>query len=261
MRGMFGEITVTDNSGIRALKIGKQTQGSAFLEPDASIVSPGLSGPGPVAASAYTYGWLVAGTQSPSGDGLMIGLGSGVGASQFLYSFPKSTLTVVEIDSAIVTMALQSFPLLEHYLNEGRLNIIIKDASEYLGEAAEHFTWGLADAYTGKGNKHVVSYHSLLKTRCKEVYFNIIDTVDHALIKATQETFKDLGMPLKWLMRAVPPDLLSSPYVHTANWIVTSADINWDLVDAFEPFKGLDGPQVDWARICWNGLISSPTEL
>lgn len=261
MRGMFGELSIVTTDTVRSLKINNQTQGSVFLDPSATVVDPSLSGPGPISASAYPYGWLVAGTQNPSGDGIMIGLGSSAGACQFLHCFPEATLVVVEIDSVLTQLALKNFPLIEYYLNKGRLHIEIADASDYLKSGTEQFAFGFADAYTGRGNKHVVSYHNLLRHRCKEVYFNIIDSVDHKLVNETKESFRDLGMPLKWGMRAIPPEMLDSPYVHTANWIVTTADVDWNLVDSFEPFKGLDGPEVDWARICWNGVIGSPFEL
>jgi hypothetical protein len=260
MRGMFGEVTIKEQGGVRSLLIGNQTQGSLFLEPDASEIDKDLSGP-IIPASAYTYGWLVGATQNPSASVLQIGLGSGAGILGLLSNFDELDVTVVEIDEVIVSVALKAFPALEGYLNKGRLNIVIEDAKTYLANNPQVFDFACADAYTGRGNKHVVSYHALLRHRCKEVYFNIIDSVEHKLIKATQETFKDLGMPLKWGMRAIPPELLDSPYIHSANWIVTTADVDWNLVDAFEPFKGLDGPQVDWARVCWNSVINSPFEL
>lgn len=260
MRGMFGDITIREQENIRSLLIGRQVQGSAFVSPDASQVDPLLSGP-IVSASAYAYGWLLAGTQTPDGTGLMVGLGSGGGALTLLANFPKLDLTVVEIDPSIVTVALKAFPALEAYLNMGRLNIVIEDAKTYLGNNNHRFLFGLADAYTGKGQKHVVSYHGLLKQRCKDVYFNIIDSVELKNVKETQQTFTDLGMPLKWLMRAIPPELASSPYINTCNWVATSADIDWKLADTFEPFQGLEGPQIDWARICWNGIIGSPISL
>lgn len=260
MRGMFGEITLREDGVTRALLINRQVQGSLFLRPDASEIDPELSGP-IVSASAYAHGWLLAGTQSPSGSGLMVGLGSGGGALNLLANFPDIDLTVVEIDPAVVSVAFKGFPALEQYLNKGRLNVVISDAKAYLGEHSHKFDFGLADAYTGKGQKHVVSYHALLKERCKDVYFNIIDSTDLELVKATKETFADLGMPLRWLMRALPPELLKSPAVHTSNWIVTSSDVNWRLADDFEPFPKLEGPEIDWTRICWNALIASPQRL
>jgi hypothetical protein len=257
---MFGEISVTEDGGVKALRINNQVQGSWFTEPDASEFDKRTKGP-LIAASAYPYGWLIAGTQNPSGSFLMCGLGSGCGIAILLANFPECDVTCVEIDEAIASTALKAFPILEHFINAGRLNLVIQDAKTFLQETSSVFDASFSDAYTGRSHRHINSFHHLLKHRSKEVYFNIIDNTENKLIQETSQTFKDLGAPIKWLMRALPPELMNKPYVHTSNWIATTADLNWKDVDAFEPWKDFDVPQATWGRICYNGIIANPKGL
>jgi hypothetical protein len=258
-KGMFGPIHVVKRDEVQALLLNSQVQGSAFLEPSAKIVDPRLDGPGPVASSPYTYGWLLAGVEQPYGSGVMIGLGSGVGAIQLLYNFPQFDLTVVEIDPVMAEVALRNFPLLEHYLDQGRLNIVIADANEYL-RTADHFQIGFADGYDGGASFQLVtSYLSKLCVKCDDVIINVIDDPLARHMAAVAEVCAEGGHPIQYAMKAVPPEVTQA--LPKANYILTSQALTLRNVDAFIPFANLTDPAAEYGRACWNSMIGSSLQV
>lgn len=195
--GLFGDIWLLDDSGKRMLSIGHQVQGSCYHQP----AGPEGIVPGPVAASTYMLGWLLAGASNPNSSGLMIGLGSGCGAVALLNSCPGVDLTVVEIDPAIVEMAHQGFPLLDYYQDQGRLQIVTDDATAYLAQADQRDTWDLclADAYCGSNDAHLpeeLLYH--LCQRCTHLWLNCIDAPGGRKIAAAQHYLALAGKPVVW---------------------------------------------------------------
>lgn len=259
-RGMFGPIQIVRRDDIQALLLNGQVQGSAFLEPSAKTVDPSLDGPGPVSGSPYTYGWLLAGIQQPYGSGLMIGLGSGIGAVQLLYNFPQLDLTVVEIDPVMAEVALRNFPLLDHYLNLGRLNIVIADAEQYL-TTADHFQIGLADAYDGGASFQLVTgYLAKLCQKCDDVIINVIDSPIAQHLAAVAAVCEEQGHPIQYVMRATPPEVAVNA-MPKANYILTSQALSLQDVDAFIPFANLTDAAAEYGRACWNSMVSGALQV
>lgn len=259
-QGLFGPIQVLEREGTRALLLNAQVQGACFLSPSAKDVGVEADGPGPIASSPYVAGWLLAGVHQPYGSGLMVGLGSGAGAVHLLHNFPHIDLTVVEIDPVMAEVALRSFPMLEHYLNTGRLDIVLADANEYL-KRNDRFDFGFADAYDGGESFELISgYLSRLCQVCNDVFINAIDSPDLSHIHKLVQTCHAAGNPLVCMMKAVAPDHqhLSLP---KANYILTSAELDPFAVDSFTPFANVVHPSAEYAQACWNLMISTTMEI
>jgi hypothetical protein len=194
--GMFGPLWVLDYDGTRLLTIKNQVQGSCYLAP----AGPEGLVPGPVAASPYMTGWLLAGAQNPHGSGLMIGLGSGCGAVAMLNSCPGLDLTVVEIDPAIIAAALTGFPLLDYYQNQGRLHIVTSDATAYAQEAiarGDQYDLALLDAYQGSNDLHVPDELLYAVSQCcTHLWLNSIDVPGGAKVTAVASCLELLGKPI-----------------------------------------------------------------
>jgi precorrin-6B methylase 2 len=230
-----------------------------FLEPDASTLSPEMSGP-IVPSSPYVYGWLLAGVDQPYGSGLMIGLGSGAGVIALLSNFVNFDLTVVEVDPVMVEVALRNFPLLDYYLNQGRLNIVIADANEYL-KTSDHFQVGFADAYDGGGSfKLIDSYIPALCQKCDAVILNVIDSPVAQHLAAVAAVCEENGHPIQMVMRASAPETIGRE-MPKANYIMTSQALSLQDIDAFIPFANLTEPAAEYGRTCWNMMISSALQV
>lgn len=261
-RGMFGPIQIVQRHGVQALTLNGQTQGSSFLEPNSHIVDVTLpEGPGPISGSAYTYGWLLGGIEHPYGSALMIGLGSGAGAVQLLYNFPDMDLTIVEIDPVMAEVALRNYPLLDFYLNRGRLHIVIADATAYCSQLTETFNVGFVDAYDGTASFALLTpYLMEMRKHCRDIVLNVIDGVDGRYINRLIEQFSTDGEPLRYIMRATTPEY-ASYMMPKANFILTTIDISWPDVDAFEPFADRTEKSANYARQCWSLLVSNPVPV
>lgn len=257
---MFGPLQVVKRDDVQALLLNGQVQGSAFLEPSAKVVDQSLSGPGPVASSPYTYGWLLAGVHQPYGSVLMIGLGSGIGAVQLLYNFPQLDVTVVEIDPVMAEVALRNFPLLDYYLDQGRLNIVLADANEYL-KTSDHFQVGMADGYDGGPSfKLIDSYMPKLCQHCDDVIINAIDSPVAQHLSSLVGMCKTAGRPLRYAMRATPPEF-ATQQMPKANYVLTSLDLSFPDIDAFTPFANLTGNAADYGRLCWDMMVTSTVQI
>jgi len=259
-KGQFGPIHIIEDDDSRRLSINEQVQGRAFMSPSAAVVDVTLRGPGPVAQSSYTYGWLLAGVHKPFGSGVMIGLGSGIGAVQLLYNFPKIDLTIIEIDPVMIEAALAWFPLLQHYIDKGRLNIICGDANRELLTLGSEFDFGFCDAYTGANYDHVSDYFNLLACKCSSLFLNIIDTSQGSVILKTLKYFQGIGCPMKYVMKAQPPQYANYDMIQ-GNWIMTSASLSMPDLDSFIPHAALTGLAADYGRAVWNNMISTPMAI
>lgn len=225
---------IRNTSKTRQLLISGQVQGASFLKPDASVVCAGLEGPGPVPACRYMLGWILAGLHNPEGSGLMIGLGSGAGAIGLLYEFPDIDLTVIDISADVVKTAVAAFPLLQFYMDTGRLDIRVEDATKL--SVTDKWDFGCCDAYTG-ADKLVSAVVEPCRAATSQFWCNTIATLEPArtVIEEPTAVLGASGVPAEFA-----EDVL-------ANWIVTDADIDWKLVDNFTPFADLGVEEVeDW---------------
>jgi hypothetical protein len=258
-QGQFGPIELRDTLTTREILLNGQCQGGALLTPSARCVDDELpdDAPGPVAASSYAMGWLHAGVHNRNGSGIMIGLGSGAGAVQLLQNFPQIDLTVIEVDPVMVTVALAGFPLLHWYMNQGRLNIVVADATKYLESRYDVWDFACADAYTGS-NELVPDYIPLLCDRADNIYFNVIDTLDGPLLEGLQDYLARKRMePVAGLFKAMPWDRYDNyPFGARSNWILTTQPTDWATAGHFLPFADIRDPNVATAQRTWDAFLA-----
>ena len=227
-------LRISEIDGYRALFFGNQMQGGCALSPGAEAVDPDLAGPGPVTIAAYQAGWLHAGLYHPSGLACMIGLGAGSGVVSLLYNFPHLYMEVIEISQEVVDQAIEAFPLLGHYLSQGRLNIRVEDANtaEFHG-----YDIGFADAYIGENNL-IMGYLQKFQDACECLWFNAIDTPHGPTVTKICESLQNAGRPplvaRVHLGQNMPRD----------NYLITDQQ----FFPSWNPYPDLEGPWVDYAR-------------
>lgn len=263
VRGKFGDILVTDGNRSRRLYINRELQGGALFTPGAETVDPSLSGPGPVSEAKYALGWLLAGHLNPQASVLMVGLGSGAGVVQLLANFPDVDVTVVEIDPAIKQVATECFPLLEYYSDQGRLNIVIADATDFL---ADKGVWdvGMADAYTGQSYDLEKGYFPTFCQHCASVYVNSIGSLMGASMLDVVDLMDEYGHVAHSFFQ---PNQLSDGGIDpraTSNWIITSDVFDEPLVaqlKQWEPFpqyeKGVEMTRRQWKQMLGTCILIS----
>lgn len=244
--GLFGSISVVDSPRARQLCINGQVQGGSFHHPSAAIVDPDLCGPGPVPSSVYTLGWLAAGAHRPTAKALMLGLGSGAGAVGFLYDFPAASLDVIEIDPELIAAATKGFPLLQHYIDLGRLRIMQGDVAEIVPDIKpKAYDAAFHDVYTGDpclGVSGVGFYEALADVANGEIWLNIIGWPDQPPMALELVALTEAGVPPRFMMPA--DHALLSPFwgmsCRMSNWIVSTGETNPEILDAFEPYSALN---------------------
>lgn len=256
-QGMFGPIELRDTAQTRELLINGQVQGGAYLEPSAASVDSNLpdAAPGPMSSSAYSLGWFFGPLQYPNGSGIMVGLGSGAGAIQLLYNFPEIDLTVIEIDPAVVDMACQGFPLIEYYLNKGRLNIQLADAEKFLATRPDTWDFACADAFTGEQGLRI-GYLPLLCDHADTILLNVIDHLGGESMSEVLDILKKKGKLAADAFKAVPVGY-PTPYMSTSNWILTTDKPNMHDATAFEPFPASASHAALVTRLGWDQLLAS----
>lgn len=235
-KGLFGTIEVKDEADARNLYLNGQRQGGSYFEPSAYRADESLSqdDPGPCANSAYAMGWLLGALMNPQGNALMVGLGSGAGAVQMLFNFPNVHLTIVEIDPEMVRLALAAYPLLDHLMDKGCLDIVIEDATEYLTRRYDKWDVGFADAFTGEADLKD-DYLDLLCDRCDHVYLNCIDVMGGDAMKRHVTKLMKKGKEVADIIQALPT---SAPpnYSGSSNYIITTQEPDWKAAHEFLPF-------------------------
>ena len=264
-QGMFGPIQVQDKNGSRGLLINGQLQGGSFLNPGAEVASPELDGPGPVSASPYTLGWHAAALHHPTGRALMIGLGSGAGITTLLYEFPSLEIDVVEIDPKLVELCLQGFPLIRHYRDQGRLRILLGDAGEWIADNNQHYDFVCHDAYDGGKDMTLggEDFYARLGELADAVWVNIIGKPYEGFMLEQMHAMAMAGVPPRSILCA--DHSLLSPFGQFTNmrrnWIVSSEETIPELMDAYEPYEGLEevveGDAIEKVRGLWDLVVGS----
>jgi len=85
---------------------------------------------------------------------LVVGLGSGVGVAVLAHHFPQASITVAEIDRAVVELAQLHYPLLRwlasrrHADGRPRLRFVVEDARRFLSRGDHRFDLIVLDAYS-----------------------------------------------------------------------------------------------------------------
>lgn len=233
---MFGPVEVQDFGSTRELRINGQVQGACFKQPAARLFGLASDGPGAVPVSRYMAGWMLAGIDNQAGSGVMVGLGSGTGPCALLANFPNIDLTVVEIDPVIVKAAVQFFPLLGHYMDQGRLSIVTSDALSWLVKCQDEFDFACADGYTGE-NKVVSDYMPRLIELSQRIYVNCIDRVGGESFVELYNLLTDFEKPATELYCCNGQASTRFPQ----NLIITNVvEADETARDLFIPFSGLD---------------------
>jgi spermidine synthase len=201
-----------------------------------------------VSASPYTFGWIAAGIHNPTGNGLMVGLGSGAGAVSLLFEFPAINLTVVEIDPVLVEVCLQAFPLVRYYRDQGRLNIVVDDISNYfLCDEGTTYDFILHDAYTGGKCMSVGgdTFYDAAARLTPNIWVNMIGKPHTGHMLQELHAMATAGLPPQTMFCA--DHSLASPFSEFVdmrrNWIVSSQETNPSLLDAYEPYDQIDRQQ------------------
>ena len=78
---------------------------------------------------------------------LVIGLGAGTIPKRFWRDYPDLTVTAVELDPAVVYVALRFFSVKE----DSRMRLVVQDGREYLRRTRETFDLIIVDAYFAEG--------------------------------------------------------------------------------------------------------------
>ena len=257
-QGLFGPIEVVRTGRNQQLRINGQNQGGAYLAPPASVVDPSLpaDAPGPASSSPYAVGWLISGVCHPSASGVMIGLGSGSGATQLLHEFPGIDLTILEIDPEVIRLATAAFPLLDYYADQGRLNIIEADAEDWLGAHTDGFQFALADAYTGEA-RLLDHYLEQLCRRAGSITLNVIDTLDGKSMTNVLRMLEEQGKPAQNVFRASHLGLgLNVEDGQPSNWIVTTCPTTPAELAVYAPFADVEGIGAYLTRLQWDQMLS-----
>jgi len=232
--GTFDVLRVIEGEDMRALFIGSQCQGAMYRHADEGDNEPE---PGPFACSAFTTGWLLAGSRFPRGRGLMLGLGSGAGAIMLLACFPALSLRVLEIDAGVIDLALRYFPRLARACESGRLELVHADARDELDPRAAlgaTYDFALLDLFSGAADSSVlVDPHLLagLGLRTEVVLANAIFTLGDEPQRAWLAAFAAAGHPIARMHPLGAPERWSS---QPHNWIL--ATVVMEPPPGFSPF-------------------------
>ena len=247
--GMFGEIAITELEIVRSLSINGQTQGGLLLHPETLE-------PTPLPSSFYTIAWLIAGAHYPNGKGLMLGLGSGMGAVSLLTSYPGLTLTVIEADPAIIELSRKWFPHVSEFEQMGRLTIHQADAKEWVANNSQKRDFLMLDIYSGQRNMPDWSYSTDfikgLTSISPQIWINLIGRTGEAYLTNFCASFENAGATIR-SMTAAPSQRVRA--TAPVNWLASTVAIireNLTFPTAFDHLKHLAEP----ARVHFQSLIN-----
>ncbi len=244
-----GILRVIDDGDSLLLAIGDQIQGSVFKDPTAAIISPKLEpgAPGPVARSLFAIALLISASQTPSGSGLVLGLGCGAGPCMILANFPNIKLTVIDVNPDLIRLATHHFPLLQYYIDRGQLSIIEQDCIHFLENNKTPFDFIFFDLYNGSpecspifGSRYFVN---LMCNTAPKIWGNIVGSLRQPHLHRILAAFDDTSSPIQTLF-ASNSELSWMKY--SLNWHITTE--KYDMPSNFIPFSELDGPVVRLVR-------------
>ncbi len=230
--GTFGRLRVIEDEDLRALYIEDQCQGAVHLHADDEGPRPG-----PMAYSAFTTGWLLAGCRHPEGRGLMLGLGSGAGAVALLHNFPGVHLRVVEIDGRLIEVAVEHFPRLARLVRQGRLELVHADAREEVRPTAGASTYDFAllDVFTGTPElPPLLADPEFLESLCSQadlVLTNAIFTLGSDAQRDWLTRFEAAGRPVVAMVPTGAPEQWSA---RPHNWLLSTDPVERE--PGFVPF-------------------------
>ena len=265
--GMFGTVKVIDTAESRTLWIDNQLQGNVCKKPAANEWEPTCrTGPGFLPNNFFAVGFLLVGCKLPHSSGLVLGLGCGAGLVMNLACFPQMRLTVVEIDPVIIRLCLTFFPLVQHYIDAGRLEIVEADAEAFLFYNWKQFDFIQFDMYQGKdeccSQYGSVEFVKLMKKNAPLLFANIIGKLDEPHLHRVLAAFDEAGEPIHTLYPNLPIDEKETNY---KNWLGLNQEV---VIPAdFIPFADispervtpdqLKGVRDNFAALCKNAILRS----
>ena len=191
---------------------------------------------------------MLPGALHPEGNGLVLGLGSGIGVTLLLAAFLKLNLTVVEMDPVIIRLARTYFPLVAYYEQAQRLQVVEGDAFEYVEHSSNNYDFCLLDLYQGdpeqpSGMLQPGFVKSLAALCNGSIWPNLIGRPSSDYFKQVVQTFTSLDVPLRFMSAGVD---VASRNSMDRNWICATEAL--DLKTALDQLclnaeeEGLDQP-------------------
>ena len=262
--GRFGPVAVNQSPNTRYLTIKSEREGSFWLRDGQ---------PSNIPASDYICGLMPAAAhfqaQHNHCEGLMLGLGAGAGVIAMLSNFAQLHLTVVEIDPKIIELTSRHFPLINQFINEGRLTILCRDAFDYVNlhsrDNQPNFDFVAMDL--AKGNNQIVQrmrtpgFLQAIARIAKLAMVNLMAPDSPQTYQEMLQDFEHGGVPLKCCYptgaRGIAPlpfqnRLLYSTLPNHAEQFVPYADDDSYLARAFrrdyqQMLRNREIPMVDQA--------------
>ncbi|PPT05321.1 hypothetical protein CKA32_005813 [Geitlerinema sp. FC II] len=246
--GLFGTVWVLDEPETRFLCIGEQSQGSATKSPSACQWEANCRcGPGPLSESYFASAFLLVGCQMPESSGLVLGLGAGAGVTMSLACFPKLRLTVVEIDPVVIRMCLTFFPLVQHYIDTGRLEIIQADAIAFLNANRRRFDFLQCDVYQGDldfpASFASQEFIKTIRQTSPFLFVNIIGELNSPHLRRVLAAFDAADRPLSTIYTG---ESLEKSKTEPINWFGLTQEAN--VPRGFVPFANLSTPSAERVR-------------
>jgi hypothetical protein len=177
-----------------------------------------------------------------------------------LHCFPELTVTIVEIDPVVVDLATEHFPLVAHYRREGRLRVLVDDATHALAEGTAHYDAAFVDLYgdTTAPLMRGIRLYELLRARADTVWVNVVDTQDPPMIGALIEEMRTASLPIGALFKpsAEGPDAEEAGS-GTGHWMIGSQMPDLDPLRRFTPFSTLREPigPLLLLRATWRAVV------
>lgn len=249
--GRLGSLTVREGAGVRSLWCDGFCQGAVFIEP--GVVHAGIRhAPGPVPDAPYQLGWLLAGLAAPTGHLLMAGLGAGSGICSLLHHFPDLRVTVVEIDPAVVDLALAHWPLLAALVTSGRCTVVVAAFADHLvADPAAHWDAALLDTYDAGGRIDCPpAVLTALHGRVDACWLNVAEPDGLGAGAAI-----DLLAATGWVPRTAAVVRFSDDGF-AGNVLIGTAAVDLGQALALELFPDLDHPHAQRARDDFAALLA-----
>ncbi len=241
--GPYGSVEVHETREWRGMRLNDQWQGKVALKPSArELYFLERDGPGPIPASLESVGWALAGNSTPSGVGLMLGLGCGAGVGVLLHHFPGLELEVVERDEAVLDLCLEHFPLVDFWIREGRLRVILDEAVGFLAAPPRRYVTAYVDVYSGEDALPAFfgtrAFTRSLFSAADWVWCNAIGIPGVGALRGFLEMSDATARPLRWLhsVSVLPPTVPTS-----RNWLITNHPEPVGEDNSFLPFAGVGG--------------------
>lgn len=257
--GKFGKVRILDNQETRSLCIDDQVQGRVFKQPNSQYWEPDCRlGPGALSDNMFAAGVLLLGYRVRRGTGLVLGLGCGAGIAMNLACFPDLKITVVEVDPVAIRLCLTFFPLMQHYVDIGRLEIIEADANTFLQTSDRTFDFVRFDVYSGRSELPTqlssVPYIQQMKAIAPIVFANAIASLNDPNFKSVIDAFESACGTMAWIY---PSKDISTHPNELMNWSIFNCEVT--IPDGFVPFPTLSGTAVDRFRERFFGVYNRKT--